>query len=102
MNSIKILKILQEEDDFTEIPNHGMWIEDSSRIFAKEIRDNIFLLFVINNDLQQESVKAMIAKFDSIERITLKEPKQIMFYLTLQKLEDLHYFEKYMNISQFH
>lgn len=101
MNSYKILQIIKD-DDFTEIPNHGKWIESQSVIFAKEIRDNIFLLFVVNKDPQKDSVRAMIAKFDSIESISLKEPSQLMFYLTLQKSEDLHYFEKYMNITQLH
>ncbi|OCK50091.1 hypothetical protein BA768_05505 [Chryseobacterium sp. CBo1] len=101
MNSYKILQIIKD-DDFAEIPNHGKWIESQSVIFAKEIRDNIFLLFVVNKDPQKDSVRAMIAKFDCIESISLKEPSQLMFYLTLQKSEDLHYFEKYMNITQLH
>jgi len=101
MNSHKILKIIKD-NDFAEIPNHGKWIDAQSAIFVKEIRDYIFLLFVINKDPQKNSVRAMIAKFDCIESISLREPQQLMFYLTLQKSEDLHYFEKYMNITQLH
>ncbi|MFY1046317.1 hypothetical protein [Chryseobacterium sp. GP-SGM7] len=101
MNINKILKLLKQ-DDFAEIPNHGKWIENNSVIYAKEIKDDVFLLFVINSEQQNDAVRAMIAKFDSIENISRKEPNQLMFYLTLQKNEDLHYFEKYMNISQLH
>lgn len=89
-----------QQDDFAEIPNYGKWIETDSVIYAKEIKENVFLLFVINTEFENESVRAMIAKFDCIENISRKEPKQLMFYLTLQKSEDMHYFEKYMNISQ--
>lgn len=99
MNFNKILKLLQQ-DDFSEISNHGKWIAAESVMYAKEIKENIFLLFVLNQQLNNKSVKAMIAKFDCLENISLQEPKQLMFYLTLEKTDDLHYFEKYMNISQ--
>ena len=101
MNFNEILKFINQ-DDFTEIPNYGKWVESESVIYAKEINENIFLLFVINPELNNRSAKAMIAKFDSVENISLREPKQIMFYLTLVTTNDLHYFEKYMNISQLH
>lgn len=99
MNFNKILKLLKQ-DDFAEIPNRGNWIKADSVIYAKEIKENIFLLFVHNPELNNKSVRAMIAKFDCLENISLQEPKQLMFYLTLEKTDDLHYFEKYMNISQ--
>lgn len=101
MNCNQILNLLRQ-DDFAEIPNHGKWIENNSAIYAKEIKENVFLLFVVNPDVENEAVRAMIAKFDNIESISRKEPKQLMFYLTLQKSDDMHYFEKYMNISQLH
>lgn len=101
MNSTNILKLLKH-DDFTEIPNHGKWIESNASIFAKEIKEDVFLLFVVNHESENESVRAMIARFDCLENISVKEPKQLMFYLTLQKSEDMHYFEKYMNIGQLH
>ncbi|MFL9832797.1 hypothetical protein [Chryseobacterium terrae] len=101
MNANTILKFL-DQDEFSVIPNRGKWIETGSMIYAKEIKEDIFLLFVINPELNNKSVRAMIAKFDSMENISLKEPKQLMFYLTLETTNDLHYFEKYMNISQLH
>jgi len=97
MNTTKILKLLKQ-DDFIEIPNHGKWIEENASIFVKEIKEEVFLLFVIDESTVNKSVRAMIAEFDGMDSISFREPKQLMFYLTLQKPEDMHYFEKYMNI----
>lgn len=99
MNHQKILKSLKT-DQFIKIVNTGNWFESGSVIYAKEIKQNIFLLFVIFKDAQEEKIRALIAHFDSFSSIGAKEPKQIMFYLSIREKEDLHYFEKYLNVTE--
>jgi hypothetical protein len=94
-NRQRILKSLQS-DDFTKIINKGKWFEENAAVYAKEIGENIFLLFVILKDKEPDDIQAFIAHFDCFESIGTKEPIQIMFYLSINENEDLHYFEKYL------
>ncbi|MCS3529021.1 hypothetical protein [Chryseobacterium sp. JUb7] len=98
MDCKRIVKSLKQ-DQFTRVENNGKWFEDGSTIYAKEIRQNVFLLFVILKNIEIENIQALIAHFDSFSSIGMKEPEQVMFYLSIKDKEDLHYFEKYMKIS---
>ncbi|WP_223607930.1 hypothetical protein [Chryseobacterium sp. OSA05B] len=98
MDCQKIVKTLKHKD-FIKVPHKGSWFEDGAAVYAKEIRDNIFLLFVILKDIEIENIQALIAHFDSFSSIGWKEPEQIMFYLSIKDKEDLHYFEKYLKVS---
>ncbi len=98
MDCHKIVKTLKHKD-FIKVSNRGNWFEDGAAIYAKEIKNNIFLLFVILKDIEIENIQALIAHFDCFGSIGLKEPEQIMFYLSIKDKEDLHYFEKYLKIS---
>lgn len=98
MDCQKIVKTLKHKD-FVKIQNKGDWFEDGAAIYAKEIKDNVFLLFVILKDIQIENIQALIAHFDGFGSIGLKEPEQVMFYLSIKDKEDLHYFEKYLKIT---
>ncbi|MCT2563810.1 hypothetical protein [Chryseobacterium herbae] len=98
MDCQKIVKTLKHKD-FIKVPYKGNWFEDGATVYAKEIRDNIFLLFVILKDIEIENIQALIAHFDSFSSIGMKEPEQIMFYLSIKNKEDLHYFEKYLKVS---
>lgn len=97
MNKQMILKTLRTEH-FIKVANKGDWFEDGAIIYAREIRENIFLLFVILKDMNIENIQALIAHFDSFSSIGKKEPIQIMFYLSIKEKEDLHYFEKYLKV----
>ncbi|WP_370898402.1 hypothetical protein [Chryseobacterium gossypii] len=98
MNCQKIVKTLKS-DHFTKVVNKGDWFEEGATIYAKEIKDNIFLLFVILKGIDIENIQALIAHFDCFNSIGLKEPEQIMFYLSIKDKEDLHYFEKYLKVT---
>ncbi|WP_110008859.1 MULTISPECIES: hypothetical protein [unclassified Chryseobacterium] len=98
MECQKIIKTLRHKD-FIKIPNTGKCFEDGAAIYAKEIKKNIFLLFIILKDIDIENIQALIAHFDCFGSIGLKEPEQIMFYLSIKDKNDLHYFEKYMEAS---
>ncbi|KMQ65107.1 hypothetical protein ACM46_13035 [Chryseobacterium angstadtii] len=98
MDCQKIVKTLKHKH-FIRVPNKGNCFEDGAVIYAKEIKTNIFLLFVILKDIEIENIKALIAHFDSFSSIGEKEPEQIMFYLSIKDKKDLHYFEKYLKIS---
>lgn len=98
MNCRNIVKKL-ESDHFTKIKNQGNWFEEGTTIYAKEIRKDIFLLFVVLKDLKVETMRALIAKFNGLENIGRTEPDRIMFYLSIKCKEDLHYFEKYLNTT---
>ncbi|SIQ82645.1 hypothetical protein SAMN05880574_12732 [Chryseobacterium sp. RU37D] len=95
MNSRNIINRLKS-GHFVEINNKGSWFEDGSTIYAKEIKDNIFLLFIVLKDLQIENMRVLIAHFESFQSIGIRKPAQIMFYLSIKSKEDLHYFEKYL------
>lgn len=98
MNCEKIIQSL-ESDHFSKIENQCNWFKEGSTIYAKEIRENIFLLFVVLKDLKVENMRALIAEFDNMDTIGKKEPVQIMFYLSIKCKEDLHYFEKYLKAT---
>lgn len=97
MDCHKIVKNLKHKD-FIKVSNKGEWFENGAAIYAKEIKDNVFLLFVILKDIEIENIKAVIAHFDCFGSIGLKEPEQIMFYLSIKNKEDLHYFERFLKI----
>lgn len=98
MDHQKILKSL-EASYFIKIINNSNWFENHSVIYAKEIKDTIFLLFVISeSEGKTEDIRALIAQFDDIDSIGKHEPEQILFYLSIRKKNDLHYFEKFMKI----
>ncbi|SHF75865.1 hypothetical protein [Chryseobacterium vrystaatense] len=98
MDCQKIVKSLNHKD-FKRVPNKGSWFQEGAAVYAKEIRHNIFLLFVILKDIEIENIQALIAHFDNFSSIGQKEPEQVMFYLSIKDKEDLHYFEKFLKIS---
>ncbi|KFF12072.1 hypothetical protein N6B72_03185 [Chryseobacterium soli] len=98
MKGQKIVKALKHKN-FIRVNNEGSWFGEGATIYAKEIKENIFLLFVILKDIHIENIQALIAHFDCFSSIGTKEPEQIMFYLSIKDKEDLHYFEKYLKIS---
>ncbi len=98
MDGQKIIKTLRNRD-FIKIPHAGECFEDGAAIYAKEIKENIFLLFIILKDIDIENIQALIAHFDCFNSIGLKEPEQIMFYLSIKDKNDLHYFEQYLKAS---
>lgn len=98
MDHQKILKSL-ELSHFTKITNNRNWFENHDIIYAKEIKDTIFLLFVVSEKEEKiEDIRALIAEFNDFSSIGKREPEQIMFYLSIRKKNDLHYFEKFMKI----
>lgn len=100
MDCEKLVQTLKS-DHFRKITNTGKWFEEGSAIYAKEIRENIFLLFVTIQNANTENMRAMIADFDSFDSIGIKEPKQILFYLAVKSTQDLHYFEKYLKTAKY-
>jgi len=98
MDCQKIIKTLRHKD-FVKVAHAGKCFEDGAAIYAKEIRENIFLLFIIMKDIDIENIQALIAHFDCFGSIGLKEPEQIMFYLSIKDKNDLHYFEQYLKTS---
>jgi len=95
MNYQKVLRTLKS-DRFIRIKNQSNLFEVGSVIYAKEITENIFLLFVIEKDVKIQNIKVLISHFDCLESIGEKEPLQTMFYLSIKDEEDLKYVEKYM------
>lgn len=59
----------------------------------------MFFIICYFKNIEIENIQALIAHFDSFSSIGMKEPEQVMFYLSIKDKEDLHYFEKYMKIS---
>lgn len=99
MNCYKIIKSL-EASYFTKIVNKGSWLEAHNFIYAKEIKETVFLLFVTSEEKEKiEDVRALITQFDDFKNIGKQEPKQILFYLSIKKKHDFHYFEKFMRIG---
>jgi len=98
MDCQKIVKSLKHKD-FKKVPNKGEWFEEGAAVYAKEIKENVFLLFIILKDIQIENIQALIAHFDCFKSIGIKEPEQVMFYLSIKDKEDLHYFEKYLQAT---
>jgi hypothetical protein len=98
MDCQKIIKTLRHKD-FVKVSHTGKCFEDGAAVYAKEIKENIFLLFIILKDIDIENIQALIAHFDCFGSIGLKEPEQIMFYLSIKDKNDLHYFEQYLKVS---
>ncbi|PWN71444.1 hypothetical protein C1631_002120 [Chryseobacterium phosphatilyticum] len=98
MECQKIIRMLKHKE-FIKVSHTGNCFEDGAAIYAKEIKENIFLLFVILKDIDIENIQALIAHFDCFGSIGLKEPEQIMFYLSIKDKNDLHYFEQYLKAS---
>lgn len=96
--SKKIIELLQS-NDFLEIENKLSTFEIGSKIFAKEIKEDIYLLFIIMMVENVEKVRAIIAHFDCLESIGKKEPIQIMFHLTIKEKKDLQYLDQYLNVT---
>lgn len=99
MDCRKIIHKLKS-DHFVEIINKGKWFERVSIMYAKEIRQNIFLLFVIIKDSDSENMRALIAHFESVESIGIREPHQILFYLSIKNETDLHYLKRYLKTGK--
>lgn len=99
MNCHKIIQSL-EASHFAKIVNNGTWLETHSHIYAKEIKETVFLLFLIAEEKENmEDIRALIAQFDNINNIGKQEPKQILFYLSIKKKYDLHYLKKFMKVD---
>ncbi|MFS4469945.1 hypothetical protein [Chryseobacterium sp. T20] len=98
MDSQQIIETLKHQD-FVKVSHTGNCFKDGAAIYAKEIRENIFLPFIILKDVDIENIQALIAHFDCFGSIGLKEPEQIMFYLSIKDKNDLHYFEQYLRSS---
>lgn len=95
MNGQEIINTLKHKE-FIKVVHNGDCFEDGAAVYAKEIKENIFLLFIILKDIDIENIQALIAHFDCFDSIGLKEPQQIMFYVSIKDKNDLHYFEQYL------
>lgn len=98
MDAQKIITTLKHKE-FIKIVHKGNCFEDGAAVYAKEIKENIFLLFIILKDIDIENIQALIAHFDCFNSIGLKEPEQVMFHLSIKDKNDLHYFEQYLKAS---
>ncbi|MCU7613700.1 hypothetical protein N0B16_04550 [Chryseobacterium sp. GMJ5] len=99
MNYQKILRSLKS-DNFIRVVKNVNQFEEGSIVYAKEITENIYLLFIILKDIKIEYIKVQIAQFDSFEDIGVREPLQTMFYLSIKDKKDIHYIEKYLKFPQ--
>ncbi|MYY25910.1 hypothetical protein [Elizabethkingia anophelis] len=70
--------------------------ENAASVYVKEIKTNIFLLFII---LEDKSIKALIAQVNNFKKMNAIDSAEILFFLLIEKNEDLHYFEKYLQIK---
>ncbi|SDI86272.1 hypothetical protein SAMN05421846_11631 [Chryseobacterium taeanense] len=95
MDCNKIIKKLKS-CHFKEIISNKNWLEEDSTMYAKEIRPDIFLLFIMIKDPNAENTRALIAHFDDFKSVGITAPKQILFYLSIKSEKDLHYLEKYL------
>ncbi|WP_407405381.1 hypothetical protein [Chryseobacterium sp.] len=95
----KIIELLNK-NEFQKINNHFQIFDCESQIYAKEIKKNIFLLFIIKVAEHVEKAKAIIAQFDSPENIGVKDPVQILFHLSIKEKKDLMYLDQYLKVSQ--
>lgn len=98
MDTKTMIKIFRA-NDFIKIINKSDRLIKGATIYAKEIRKNIFLLFVLEKEDCQK-INALIASFDSLESIGISEPIQLMFFLSISKDEDIHFFEKYLKLQK--
>jgi len=99
IESQNIMKKLKQ-DCFKKIVHNGIVFEEGAAVYAKEIDKNIFLVFTIKQHTASENIQAFIAQFDSWGSIGKKEPLQMMFSLSVKDKNDLHYFEKFINVSE--
>jgi hypothetical protein len=99
MNIENLLKSLSASD-FKKISNKSQKFEPGSTIYAKEIENEIFLLFVVLKGGNPKDIHFFIAYFSNFDHIGVQEPKEIMFYNLISSDQDLHCFEKYLSISQ--
>lgn len=99
MNRQKIIKTLRCSD-FIKINNDGEWLGDGDLIYAKEIKVNVFLLFIFLNTPKTDNIKALIAEFKDFDSIGKIEPLRIMFYLLMNENKQFHYFEKFIKVSE--
>lgn len=63
MNPQKIINTLKHKE-FIKVVHQGTCFENGAAVYAKEIRENIFLLFIILKDIEIENIQALIAHFD--------------------------------------
>lgn len=99
MNRQKIIKTLQS-GHFIKVKNKGEWFEDGALIYTKEIKINVFLLFIFLNTPKSENTQALIAEFKDFNSIGKAEPLRTMFYLLMNENEDFHCFEKLIKASE--
>jgi len=99
MNQQEFIKVLRS-GHFSKIENTGEWIEEEALIYAKEIKINIFLLFIFLNTPKSENIQALIAEFDDFSSIGKGEPLRTMFYLQMNENKDFHCLEKLIGTSK--
>ncbi|MDR6515444.1 hypothetical protein [Chryseobacterium camelliae] len=98
MNCQQIVKTLKSEH-FIQVNHRGNCFEKDATVYAKEIKDHVFLLFIILKETDIENVQAQIACFDRFQNIGFEEPEQIMFCLTIKNKKDLRHFETFLHAS---
>ncbi|WP_139222038.1 hypothetical protein [Chryseobacterium oleae] len=86
---------------FIRVNNKGEWFEDGDVIYAKEIKMNIFLVFIFLNTSKKENIKALIAEFTDLKSIGKIKPLRTMFYLIMNENKDFHCFEHLIKTSDF-
>jgi len=99
MNRQEFIKVLRS-GQFSKIENKGEWLEEENLIYAKEIKINIFLLFIFLNTSESKNIQALIAEFKGFNSIGKGEPLRTMFYLQVNENEDIHCFEKLIKASK--
>jgi len=97
MECTKLLEALQK--DFTKIVYEGGMFPKGSALFAKEIKQGIFLLFNVPKSEGKTPVLAMIASFDHFESVGVKEPDQVLFHLKINSNEDLNHLKTYLSLA---
>ncbi|WP_307448368.1 MULTISPECIES: hypothetical protein [Chryseobacterium] len=98
MNCQQIVRTLKSEH-FTRVIHQGICFEKDATVYAKEIKDHVFLLFIILKEAGIENVQAQIACFDCFQNIGFEEPEQIIFCLTIKDKKDLRHFETFLHAS---
>lgn len=97
MNSRNVVKVFQA-NDFVKCINTSERFVKGAIIYAKEISDNIFLLFVLENE-ECEQINALLANYDALENIGVTEPYHVMFFHSICKDDDIYFFEKYFKLQ---
>ncbi|MNK45733.1 hypothetical protein D3C87_645030 [compost metagenome] len=85
--------------DFVKVPNEGNLFEKGTEIYAKQIKDETFLLFNVLDNKKKDPILAMIASYDGLESVGVKESKQLLFHLKINNIADLHYLKSYLSTS---